>query len=314
MLTYEEFKERAVKEFKDYLAEEHQNCEIELRSVNKMNRPLTGLTVVPRTNNKQKICPCVYIEQMYEHYQSSDSFSATMSFYADHINEAFHHTPAVPEFTLDSLKDKIIYNVVNAESNRHILKSAPHRIIGDLAVIYRVVVHVDSSSFSSAVISDEVAVMLGVNEKTLFELASENTPKMFPSKIQKIDEMMADKMREHGVPEDVIEYHISQMQDIPEEDALYVISNKEPLGGNAILDKNALRKVSDIIGGDFYIIPSSTEEVIAVTTAIAKEKLSSLLGEVNDRELTPDQILSYSIYKFSVSDGTVTVAVRAEAA
>ena len=53
MLSYEEFKERVMNEFLDYLPAKYKDCELKIHEVPKVNQVLTGIVVVPKKKSKK---------------------------------------------------------------------------------------------------------------------------------------------------------------------------------------------------------------------------------------------------------------------
>ena len=102
---------------------------------------------------------------------------------------------------------------------------------------------------------------------------------------------------------------ICEILDIPVEEApdmsgdieMYVLTNSHKIFGAAsILSTRILDAVSYLIGGDFIILPSSIHECIAVPCGnMESEELREMVREVNDREVLPEDRLTYSVYKYS---------------
>ena len=70
--------------------------------------------------------------------------------------------------------------------------------------------------------------------------------------------------------------------------------------------------LSDIaaqLDSDFYIIPSSVHEVLLIPSEhiFSKKELSTMIQEVNDTQLLPEEILSDHAYYYSRSTDTITI-------
>ena len=64
------------------------------------------------------------------------------------------------------------------------------------------------------------------------------------------------------------------------------------------------------MNGDFYILPSSIHELLAVPVSTAEiEELRQMVKEVNDNEVAPEEILGYEVYRYNRETGEVEVAV-----
>ena len=72
-----------------------------------------------------------------------------------------------------------------------------------------------------------------------------------------------------------------------------------------MLPKN-LEEIRKSIGEDYYILPSSKHEVMAVpASAFDVEALHSAVGIINKNEIAPEDKLSDSIYLYS--DGNLQI-------
>lgn len=80
---------------------------------------------------------------------------------------------------------------------------------------------------------------------------------------------------------------------------MFVFSNQYKVeGASCILYPNVLHDFADTINSSFYIIPSSIHEVLLLPTKTTKESASilSMIQEINDTQVSVEEILSYSLY------------------
>lgn len=179
-------------------------------------------------------------------------------------------------------KDKIRLEVVNKSMNEGLLKNTPHREVGDdLAVIGRYQVVDDGS----AVISKELATRLGMTETEVIEAGIRNM-EAEGYRVQSMISIMADMM---GLSEQETEQMFGQ------EAGMYVVTNESKVYGatGLFVDKNLRKEVAEIIGEDYYILPSSIHECICVsTTTMSPEAARYMVMEVNAGELLPEEVLS----------------------
>ena len=92
---------------------------------------------------------------------------------------------------------------------------------------------------------------------------------------------------------------------------LYVISNERlTLGAAVMIYPGMMEKVSDMLGGNIYIIPSSIHELIALSakTEADPEYLRDMIRLVNRTQLMPRDVLSDSLYFFDRETGKITIA------
>lgn len=80
-------------------------------------------------------------------------------------------------------------------------------------------------------------------------------------------------------------------------------------GANIMLYKEYLEIAAEKMNGDFYILPSSIHELLAVPVSTAEiEKLRQMVKEANDNEVAPEEILGYEVYRYNRETGEVEVA------
>ena len=62
-------------------------------------------------------------------------------------------------------------------------------------------------------------------------------------------------------------------------------------------------------GHDLYILPSSVHEVILLPDIgiPSATELRNMVREVNDTQVAPEEVLSYSLYRYRRMDGRVTI-------
>ena len=68
MMEYSTFKAVAEKKILDYLPEEFKNAKVEITPVKKVNKTKDAITI--RENERSRVSPNFYLNDMYEHYQA----------------------------------------------------------------------------------------------------------------------------------------------------------------------------------------------------------------------------------------------------
>ena len=319
MMDYESFKERVMDEFLSYMPERYSDCTIELRKVPKVNSCLTGLVIIPKGKPRSYCSPTFYMERMYEQYLECDDFEQVMANQAVYLEESIKFLPEdIMKLDFDSLKDKIVFQIVNTKENQEMIKHCPHRSIMDLSVVYRVIVNVDEHGVSGFLVTNDIANAEDLPESLLYRLAKKNTKKLFPFKSERIEDTMKRMMKRWGVKDKDIEASFAGVDEIPLKDRVYVLSNEyEFFGANALLYTDVLKKVVKNIGTDCYILPSSVHDLVILSTETFSEssRLRTLVKDTNFEHVRLSDRLSDNIYRFSIVDGSLTcVTEESEAA
>lgn len=196
--------------------------------------------------------------------------------------------------------DHVEYRLVNAERNAEKLKDIPGKKIADLVAIYRVVVSAGEDGMMSYVLTKVILDRSGISFEELDEAAKKNTKKSRFS-VRTMNEVMYE----------LIGVNVGSEIEEPDEPQMYVLTNARKLhGANIMLYKEYLEIAAEKMNGDFYIIPSSIHELIAVPVlAQGLEELREMVKEVNDNQLAPEEILGYEVYRYNRETGEVEVAV-----
>lgn len=63
----------------------------------------------------------------------------------------------------DSIKDYLYMNVINADENKSELSQVPHTIVGDLAIVYRVMIQTTEEQFCSAKVTNQMMDVYGID-------------------------------------------------------------------------------------------------------------------------------------------------------
>ena len=192
-------------------------------------------------------------------------------------------------------KDFILTNVrpclVNRVKNEEKLAELVHDdYADDLAIVYRVYVDAFTKKFggdgtSSYLLRNELLNSIGVSVDELKDRAMQN--------VNGTCEMikMSEMLRILGMP-------VGDEFDT----GMYVLSNKSRTNGAmAIFDKSLMNYATEVLGEEFYVIPSSIHELIALPMDAVDGGASVLVNmivEVNRTELAEQDILSDNAYVF----------------
>ena len=297
MMNYELFKEVVMEKFKDYMSEEFKDYELVMTPVEKVNQVKDGIHLVA-VGDKTIISPTLYINDIYEYYKENEDLNESIRLAAENMERAFKDRPFEKEMLdFDSAKDNIVFQLVNTEQNKEMLKGVPNRPFQDLSIIYRWVVSVDESGIASAVVRNNLAEKLGLSEEQLFNLAVENTRRLLPPTVRSMNDVIKEMFLKDGMPPEMAEMMIGEM---PNEEMLWVISNERGLNGAiSMLYEDKLHTLAEELGADLYIMPSSIHETIAVSAEFGDPyQLAEMVTEINMDQVSLDERLSNQVYHY----------------
>lgn len=297
-MKFEEFTNAVVEKIREYLPESFKNASVELQTVTKNNGLiLTGLTIRSAESN---ICPTIYLESFFEKYQSGQDMKHILENIADvRLRNEVAETFDVGQITdFERVREKIVPRLISKEWNRELLELRPHKIIADLAVTYHIMMGQDFSGIASAPVTNQLMEAWGVDVDTLHDLAIRNMTERLPSRFMTMSSVLASMMGEDA------EELLSVMP--PADEAMFILSNEQKVNGAAaLLDKEIMKTVIERVGKEFFVLPSSIHECIIVpaTADMDVSTLVSMVRDVNQSQVAPDERLSDSVYVYTEDEG-----------
>lgn len=276
---------------------ERHGLEAEINETTKNNGVVLTALVI---DNGLNVRPNVYIDEFYKRYENGQMCLPEI---ADEVVELSrtHEGDIVGGEQLgsfitdwESVKGQVFVSVRNAKMNEEILADVPHKIRCDLAVMYRVGLKLPEGE-GSVLINNRLMEIWDVSLDELDDIAWKNTRRQKPYELRGMVEVLKKIMGADNVPDEMF-----GMPDDPM--GMHVLSNKDGINGAVfILDYTTLYSIKEDLGWDrFYILPSSVHELILLPADgdIDPSELFSMVSTVNQQEVPPEDILSYSVYKY----------------
>ena len=283
-MEYKEFVEY-IKMNAGYIAGEGGN--ITINHVIKNNGcEMDGLVIMEKGKD---IAPTIYLDSFYELYTNGEN-----------IKNIIRQIEVIKHF--DTIKDKIVYKVVNYRSNEKLLEQVPHKRILDLAVVFYCLLDNEYGRSATALIYNNNLKNWNVTIDDVYKAALKNTPDLLHSKISS----MAALFEKCGVNVDGEEVDLKDY--VPSD--MYVLTNESKLNGAAcILYENVLYDFAQKLGADLYILPSSVHEVILLPklSMFEKDELVNMVKEVNTEGVAADEVLSDHVYEYNRTERLITM-------
>ena len=290
-MEYKEFVEY-IKMNAVYIAGEGGN--ITINHVIKNNGcEMDGLVIMEKGKD---IAPTIYLDSFYELYTNGENIKNIIRqievIYEQNKNNVTFDVNILKHF--DTIKDKIVYKVVNYRSNEKLLEQVPHKRILDLAVVFYCLLDNEYGRSATALIYNNNLKNWNVTIDDVYKAALKNTPDLLHSKISS----MAALFEKCGVNVDGEEVDLKDY--VPSD--MYVLTNESKLNGAAcILYENVLYDFAQKLGADLYILPSSVHEVILLPklSMFEKDELVNMVKEVNTEGVAADEVLSDHVYEYN---------------
>ena len=298
-MEYKEFVEY-IKMNAGYIAGEGGN--ITINHVIKNNGcEMDGLVIMEKGKD---IAPTIYLDSFYELYTNGENIKNIIRqievIYEQNKNNVTFDVNILKHF--DTIKDKIVYKVVNYRSNEKLLEQVPHKRILDLAVVFYCLLDNEYGRSATALIYNNNLKNWNVTIDDVYKAALKNTPDLLHSKISS----MAALFEKCGVNVDGEEVDLKDY--VPSD--MYVLTNESKLNGAAcILYENVLYDFAQKLGADLYILPSSVHEVILLPklSMFEKDELVNMVKEVNTEGVAADEVLSDHVYEYNRTERSITM-------
>ncbi|MCD8021932.1 MAG: DUF5688 family protein, partial [Lachnospiraceae bacterium] len=184
--------------------------------------------------------------------------------------------------------------------NERLLKQVPLLPYQELAVVYYYQADKDASGGWCILLKNEQLITWGISQEQLHMVAVENTSKK-SFQIVPLSQMLWQLIGFAKPLEDEDQDVYDEM--LEAESSMYILTNEEMcFGAVGIYFEDTLRKVSSLIGGDFYVLPSSLHECMILPVKnsgyMQAEQLQWIVREVNQKTVGNDDLLGDSVYRY----------------
>lgn len=260
------------------------NYRVNRQEVLKNNNVLMiGLSV---RESECEIAPVVYLEEYYKRYLRGCSLEQL----ADLLIDKCRNAPLMIQWNSEQLmdfqkmKNKIIYKLINTKENEKLLKEVPNLPILDFSIIFYLYLPISETETGTVLIRNSHRSLWKCPVSVLYECAKINTPKICPYVLCPLEDLM----RSYG-------------EELAEGCPILVLSNESGNhGASALLYPQMPKKIYEVIGGNYYLLPSSIHEflVVPANEKVIPQELMAIVREVNRTEIEKEEFLSDQIYYF----------------
>lgn len=195
----------------------------------------------------------------------------------------------------EELEDTLSLQLVNTEMNRGLLEHAVHESFADYSAIVRCVVFTDEDGMCSFIVTDENMGVFQMTKEEILERAYANAAGQ-EVYMENLNEVMRSEMQRQGMPQEMVDQMIPK-----EESPLYLLTNAEKMyGANLMACPDVLQGAYEKLQEPFYILPSSTHEVLLVkeSAGFGTEELKNMVRSVNLKEVKAEDLLSFEVFRF----------------
>lgn len=268
----------------------------------------TTVSTVKKNNDLELTAVCImkedtnigvniYVDEYYRKFIDGDMNLEEIVEAVSYMYEKNAPLESKPSFDwvrdFESVKDKIIFRVINSELNAERLTEIPSKQVQDLDLSYVFCINLENldglgEGSGTITVRNEMMDWWNVDVDQLMALAQENT-----KKLGIVVRPLSDILTAAGMS-------LDDDMDVP----FVVASNKAgAYGAGVIFIDGVLDEITDRFGTDAIVIPSSVHECLIVPVSEEMPVFSSMVKEVNATQLAQDEILSDHAYLFEKESG-----------
>ncbi len=245
------------------------------------------------------IAPTLYVNSLYEEYQ----MGADMEDLAERVMESYHQGAVKKDIAMDffldfeKVKERIAYRLINAKMNEELLKDIPHILYLDWAICFYYAFHDEAIGEGMILIHNSHMDMWKTNHEELIKLAGVNTPKLFAPLLMSMGDLLKSMRMEQ------VAFN------------LYILTNEQKCqGAVALLYPGMLEKAAKLLGGDFFVLPSSIHEVLLLKKQEYDDTdvLLDMIDEANSNHVMEEEILSNHLYYYDAKQGKIVEVGRSK--
>lgn len=286
-MTFDEFCIRVKEEIGSYVLGAEN---VMLQDVPKNNGLIyKGLIIVDPILN---ISPTIYLNSYYDKYMEGELFSDVMF----DIAETYEKNKPIEDFDIsvvkewEKAKDNIICKLINYDLNKEVLDNIPHKRVEDLAIVYMISVNKFMGEYATVLIRDELLALYDKSIDELDTIAKENIKKICPPILE---DMLS-----------ILGAYAGTQIPLELDRRMYILSNEQKTyGAIHVLDPEVMDEIGKIYGDKCMVIPSSVHEVLLLPYNEEEyQDVEMLIEEVNNTQLTRDEILSNKPYVLDIKN------------
>lgn len=305
-MNMREFREYLEDNIMDYLPPSYEDAEIHFKEVVKHgDQHLTGMVI---SRPGESVVPTIYVDHLYEEYLEGRDIEEIVGDVADIRirNEVTAEDRDILYQLLDYeyVKDKLQVRICDTNENQERLSKLVHSERSDFSATYHVILDTNSEGQTSVAVTPDVMKSWGVSMEQLHQdaLAADMDRKPILSDMYSVMQEMIAGMKATNL---LME---SNRDDLMMDETMFCLTNQDKINAAGLLMQDDLMaQISDLLGGSYYILPSSIHELLIVPDRgeLGINELSELVREVNRTQVSPQDRLSDEVQYYDKDSRTL---------
>jgi len=320
MLGRYEFYDHVKDHLTDYLPAAFAGAKVDLREklVN-YDEEMVGISVMMPG---EIVAPVIYLDDIYDAYRDDViTLDVAMERVADMAVKAHEQSIADlhPEQVMDYgfVKDKLQVRLFDTEKNQKKLQDLVHYSIGDLTCAYSVQLSETQDHSMSVMVTPQLMDAWGINKRQLHETALVDDMARGAT-LNAINELL-ESMMTGGEPTNYLDEDAIAVEAKPDFEELgglplMCLSNTSKLNGAAmIVNPKIQEEIARVMGGNYYVLPSSVHEVLVLPESespMRAEDLGEMVKTINETQVEPKDRLSDKVQFYDAESRTLMNAME----
>ncbi len=294
-MNYEEFLTEAKETLTMLLSEDYPGISVETVNVDKLqNSSYRGLSIKEAGTD---VAMTMDMMPVFEEIQEGRSKELVLGSFAREVRKRMEEMPNFDVGVIrnyDVMKENLSIQMVSIQGNEKMLSDVPHKVMADLAAVYRIQVGRDTSFL----VTNDMIRSYGITEARLMVDAEKYAPQHAPLSIRSMAEVMAEMMP-------------PGMELPDQEPKMFVATVQEQAYGSGVLVyPQFMEMAEDRLEGDFFVLPSSVHELLLVPDngEMKWRELEEMVKTVNATTVDPKEQLSDHVYHYDCQDKVFELA------
>lgn len=313
-MSFDEFCAYAEGHIKEYLPDTYQEWKTKIIDLTRPSGEVKALTIRSPESN---IAQMIYLDNFYSSYQQGrelpllmEKISSMQIAYDKRFPEgAILGSNSMPEImesaaNWDTARESVLMEAVGCSKSGTMLAGQPHTRMGDLAVIYKVVLGHDTEDRVEISITNQMMSCYGITLEELHEQAAKNMEKLYPAHLYDLNGVVETTM-DISTP-DKTENFLDHKN--PIDKTMLVLTNQDRIYGACVLFyPGILDQINAMCPEGFYIAPSSVHESIIIPKAewIDVKCVDDMIKDINEACVHPEEQLSDYTHEYDPVSKTI---------
>lgn len=203
---------------------------------------------------------------------------------------------AVKELNYEKCKERLFLRLVHRDWNQNLWEITNFEPWNDLALTVRCYLKNQSQGLVSFLVTKDHVKHWGISWEDVFEIAKENTPKLFPYRLREFTTFAKILAGESNGVGGTMEH--------------YILTNERGINGaTTVIYPEVLKELKERFTCDLFLVPSSIHEFIIYYDdgKMTPKSIKEIIKDANSAVVEEHEILSYQLYRWNHKTGKITI-------